>query len=283
MAIYTDSKGPASGGAVFPENAIDGAWSRCEPLLTPGQLRTRHLFGIPLVSFIKDPITGKAQVMTDEILKDYIVRAVSIAESDTHMDIMPLQRDEKYPFDKQEYESFGYFKINHRPVASIELLSIRPATNQDVYVVPLEWVETAYLPRGQINIIPLTIAISPVGNTPVPVQGTGGAIFLSIFANKPWIPAFWNIRYTSGFPDGCIPTIVNELIGTIAAMEVLSSLAATFRITSTSLGIDAMSQGVSGPGPTLYQVRFAELKEKRERLIAQLKAMVGLKLFSQNI
>lgn len=279
MADYTNSKsGP---GGVFPDNATETTWNRLEPLITAEQVRYRHLFGIPLVSAMKDPLTGKAQVMTDDLIKDTIDRSISMAESDTGLDIFPIRQKEKHPFDRNEFNSFGYFRVEHRPVATIDKVTMTPSNNVDIYSVPLEWVETAYLPRGQINIIPLFAATGY--NSPV-ATGNVGAAFLAVLGSHQWVPAFWQIEYTSGFPDGLLPKIVNELIGTIAAMEVLGLLAATYaKSSSHSLGIDGMSQSVSTPGPALFDQRIGLLADKRKMLAKKLKTQYGLNLFSSNV
>lgn len=279
MADYTNTKsGP---GRAFPDDAVQNTWSSVEPLVTPTQVQSRFLFGIPLVSQMKDPITKKAQVYTPEMVKDTIDRAVAITEAETGLVIFPRQLKEKHPFDRNEYEAFGYFRTLQRPIASIEALTITPPSGSDIYSIPLEWVETAYLPKGQINLIPLGNAIAY--GTPANV-GSGGALFLNVLGNQPWIPAFWQLTYTAGFPDGMLPKLVNELIGCVAAMEVLSQLASTYgKDQSHSLGIDGLSQSVSTPGPQIFKVRYEELAEKRKTLIKKLKAQYGTNLFSGNV
>lgn len=281
MGDYTNSKPPV--GGMSPTGVIDTAWSRLEPLITVQKLKDLHLFGIPLVSFIKDPITKQPQRMNDEIVEEKINDAVALAEAELGMQIFPTQHLEKYAFDKNEFQSLGYFQLRQRPCSSIERLTVTPANGQDIYEVPVDWVETAYLPRGQISIIPLNIAT--VGGGFVPAAHTGGgAFFLSILGQRPWIAAFWQIKYTTGWPDGKLPRMVNQYIAAIAAIEILSLLAATYaRSTSHSLGIDSMSQSVSTPGPQLFKTRIEELEAKRKMLLGKLKSMFGLKLFSNNV
>jgi hypothetical protein len=265
-------------GVIDPVHATDSSWDRLDPLVTPQILRDHFLFGIPLVSRLKDPTTGKAQVFTNDLLENEIVRAVAMVEADVLIDIFPVKRREKHPFDRNLYESLGYFRLEHRPCSSIDQLAVIPANNIDVYKVPTEWIETAFLDKGQINIVPLTIAFQNGGF--IPSQSAGGAFFLSILGQKSWLPAFWAADYTSGYPDGLIPRQVNELIGVYAAMEVLSMLAATYATTtSTSVGFDGMSQGVSGPGPQLFVQRLQELEARRVSLVGKLKSRYGFKLF----
>jgi len=276
---YTQSRPGVAN--TFPEVALATAHAKLEPILTPDQLKDRFLFGIPLVSRIRDPITGRFQIYTDDMILDKIEGGIETAESELKIDITPVKRREKHPFDRNLYESFGYMQLEHRPVHFIDKLSVTPSNNIDVFDVPLQWVEPAYLVRGQINIVPLTISFLNGGF--VPTQGAGGAAFLSILGNKAWIPAYWQVEYTAGYKDLNVPRLINELIGAIVAQEIISEIAATFRVTSHSLGIDAMSQSVSTPGPAVFAQRYKELEEKKTRLIKKLKANYSTKIFSSHV
>lgn len=276
------SKAKSGPGGLYPDGNVEVQWIRTEPLVGPFQLRNLFLFGINLVSNIKDPATGKAQVMTDEILKMYIDRAVARIETETGLDIFPNIIHEKQPFDHAEYMSFGYFRTERRPVSRVIQLSVCPSTNIDIFIVPPEWIETARLPQGQINILPMTAALGQGGF--IPSMSAGGAVFLQILGNKSWLPSFWKIEYSSGFDDAQIPKVVNEVIGIDAAIEVLSSLGATYaRSTSYSLGIDGMSQSVGTPGPQIFAQRIQELTARKEMLVKKIKSLFGLTLFSGNL
>lgn len=271
-------------GAVWPPNAVESEWKRMEPLLTPDQLITRHLFGIPLVSNMVDPITGQAMVMTPDMLKDYIDGAVQDAEIETHLSIMPTLIQEKNPFDRQHFLQFGYLQLRRKPIQSIDKLSFTPSTEIDVFVVPTTWISTSQLYRGRIQIIPMLPAMAGsasgyTGNIMPPGQG-GAGLFLGLLAAHSWIPDFLQAHYTTGFPDGLVPRPINDLIGCIAAQEVLGMLAATFaRSTGHSLGIDGLSQSVNTPGPALFDNRIAMLEEKKRKIVKKAKTMFGQKFF----
>jgi hypothetical protein len=282
VSSFDYSKSKNTLGKLVPENAIGSVWNRYEPLITPEQLRTRHLFGIPLVSRAKDVYTGKPMVMTDDVLRDMIVRAVSLVEVEGNFDIMPVKYREKTGFDRNAFDSFGYMELKRRPVASVDRLSVTPSNQVDVYVVPQDWVEASGFQRGQVNIVPLTIAFTNGGF--IPSQSAGGAAFLSILGAKGWIPAYWQIEYTTGFPDGALPRDLNELIGVVAAIETLSLLATTDAdANSRSIGIDGMSQSVSSAGPQKYQARIEVLTAKKQMLIDKFKGRFALKMFSSHV
>ena len=283
---YTGNK-PATSGIWKPWQN-DTSWKDLEPLVTPELVRSRHLFGIPLFSAMKDPLTGKRQAFTDDMLRDQIVGAVSDAELETHLDIFPRQYRERAPFDRQEYQAWSYFRTEHRPITSVERLTVRTSNEVDVFTVPLEWLEAGNLVKGQINLIPMGVALTGTGdpnsNGVVGGQTAGGAAFLAILGNQPWIAAFWMITYSTGFQDGNLPRPVNELVGIIAAMRVLSMLAATYaRVTGASLGVDGLSQSVSGPGPQLFKLRMDELAAQRKLAVKKLRAMYATGLVSGNV
>ena len=281
MADYTYSKEGL--GRVSPENAIEVAFEDLEPLITPERIRKEHLLGVPLVSGAKDPITKQYYVIQNDDIKTFIVNAVSLAQLESKIDMFPVQYREKQAFDRCEYQSWGYFQLRHRPVSSIEQLTVTTSSETPVYQVPLEWIDVGYLHVGQFNILPLTISVKEGQIVPL-LAGPGGSAFLALFGGQSFIPAFWEAVYTTGFKDGKLPKAVNQYIGVIASMELLSQLAATHaRSTSTSLSLDGTSQSVGGLGPELYNNILAQLASKRKWLMTRLKALYGQSILTSNV
>jgi hypothetical protein len=271
-------------GAVYPVNCTQDSFGVLEPLITADQLRMRHLFGVPLVSFAVDPLTGKRQVMTDPILDDAIKRALAMAEIETHLQLTAKTFRKKFPFDRQAYAALGYTMLPDHPVSSLLALNVTSADGLNLYAVPPQWVETAYMHTGQINIIPMTIAFQ-YGSIQAPSNSSnGGAHFLAILGQNPWIPAYWQVDYVTGFPDNQFPIIINELVGVIAAIDILGLLATTnARNSSHSIGVDGLSQSISTPGPQIYDTRITMLMDRKQTLINKIRAMYGTKLFTGSI
>ncbi len=277
MAIYTDSK---EGLGV-----VESAWRRTEPLLTPGQLVSRYLVGIPLMSGTKNPDTGKPDRITPAMLTDYIEGAMSDAETMCHIELMPAQIDERHPFDPQEFQSQGYLRLKHRPVASVESVAIAVSSGESIFTFNNEWIETGNLDQGQLNIMPLLLMLRKGGQDGqgTTAMGTGNQ-YLTVFGSNQWKGAILTVKYTVGYKDGNMPRPINNLIGTIAAMKVLSILAPTYaRSQGSSLSIGGMSQSVSTPGPELFKLRLEELEKDRDMLIRKIKKTVGQTLFSGNV
>ena len=261
-------------GDLIPAGKVDSAFGRLEPLLTPAQVQSRFLKGIPLVSKMKNPITGKFDVYTPEEIQEEIQRAINTIETEYNIIIMPTQITEKAEFNRMDYESFGYLKTRQRPVYSIEEFAIVPANNIQVYEVPLDWIETAYLGWGQLNIVPLNVAVQNGGF--IPSQSAGGAVFLSILAQNSIIPAYWRVTYTCGWPNGILPVVVNEMVGNQAAIQILEKLLATWIVTTShSLGIDGMSQSVGQPVIALWQKRLEQMELHKSTIGKKLRRMFG--------
>jgi hypothetical protein len=272
-------------GKIYKEGAVaTGGFVDEQPLITPDKLKQLFLFGIPLLSAIRNPITNRPDIMTDPILKEYIVEAAALAEAESKIEILPTQFVESQAFDRVAYDAFGYFQLRRRPIASLEAITVTPSNETPMLRLPLDWCSTTLLHLGQVNLIPLTLATR--GNAIVPLATAPfGATWLNLLAGgRSWVPSMWEFTYTAGFPEGAIPRIVNQYIGCIAAMEILSALAATYaKSTSTSLGIDGLSQSISLPGAQIFTQRLEELAAKRKWLKSRIQASVNMNFVVDNV
>lgn len=280
MPVYDPNKVAQAPQGTFPKDAVGGTeWSRTEPLLTPQLLVQRFLFGIPLVSQVPNPLTKKPDVKTPDILKDHIMRAIATLEAELQVQIFPMQFEEPVPYDRVFMEQWMYIRLKNRPVLSVEKLAIRPQNNtraEDILVFPNTWLSLTNAHKGQINLIPLVAATNESFSQIS--TGNGAAFLLAFIGQASWVPSYWVVTYTAGFPEGNIPRVLNELIGVQAAMDILSDIASTFRISSYSLGLDGMSQSQSTPGPQVYKVRMDELEKKKKTLLNRVRTIYGTKL-----
>lgn len=282
MSIVFPTNNLSAVGSSLPDQAIDASeFARVEPLVTPEELVGSYLFGIPLVSSTPDPITRKPAIMTGELLKQQIRRAVSRLELELSINIFPVQHEVRRGFDRNEYLRFGYLQLPHRPILSVQKLSIVTPTGQDMYIVPNEWIAPGHLQRGQLSLVPLQAAF--VGSGQVASQDGNGVAFLSILGSQGWVPEYWRCQYVTGFDEGKIPRVINDLIAIETAMEVLSLLQTTASVQSHSIGVDGLSQSVATAGPQKYQPRIEFLKEAKAAIVAKCRALFLGKMFSTSI
>jgi hypothetical protein len=264
-------------GKAHPEHATatSGSPVRCEPMLTPAKLRKRFLFGIPLVS----PVTKEK--LTDTDLKDFITRGINQAELTSQLDISPVERTKKLPFDRHLYHNWVHLEVPNKPINRVLSLTITTADNVNVFTMPQRWLETSNFHRGLINVIPISPAFAAIGAQTS--AATGGAAFLTFIGQLGWIPAYWQLKWVAGFDKKAIPIVLNELIGIEAAMLVLSMLAAQNKTTGHSLGADGLSQSVSTPGPQIYVQRMNDLKVQKKEILDRLKKIYGNSMIVSNI
>lgn len=276
MSNFTQTK--RYGTAMYPVHAIgtSGLLRRCEPFLTPEQLVSRFLKGIPLKFRNGDSFT------VDE-LKDRIHLAMNETELALGTTITREAFQFKAPFDYALYKAYIHIMTEARPVISIEHLAIVSADGNNIFEIPPTWIETANFTKGLVNVIPLLAAYGV--NSVQGAVGNAGIAFLTVIDGLNWVPAYWQVNYTAGISnkEGNVPVPVNELIGTIAAIAILSEIAPLNIWNSQSQTQDGISQSSSGPGPRLYQLRIEELSAKKEELIRKLKAIFQTRLFVGNI
>lgn len=264
--------------AAYPVHAIatSGLLERVEPMLTPEQLKNRFLLGIPLVFPNGDSFTA-------DLFQDRITLAMNEAELMIGRNITREAFKEKLPFDYALYKSFIHLRAEHGPILSLEQLAIVSADFNTIFEIPPDWIEAANFSKNLINVIPLNAAYGT--NTVQGAVGNAGIAFLTVMGGLGWVPAYWQITYTAGLSnrEGSVPKAVNELVGCIAAIAILSEIAATNIYNSQSISQDGISQSSSGPGPRLYVERINDLTLKRDTLVKKLKGIFSSKYFVDNI
>lgn len=295
------SKAKRPPGSHFPEATYDAAGGvrRVEEMLTPSKLKSRFLFGIPLVS----PITKEK--FTDEMIKDAIERSVVQFELDSALDVHPTLKRVRLPFDPALYQSNIWLECAFKPVQKVLRVAICSASyansnseadpnlvdneNQqypaggEIFRVPPEWIDMSYAKQGKIFVSPITPATAAVSTGTA--VASSGAYALAFIGQGMWIPAFWTIEALVGLAteQGQVPSIVNECIGAKAAYFILQNLFPLYRTTSQSLGIDGMSQSVSDQLQQLMQAKMQQLEEQYKESVSKLKTQYGQKLFATNV
>lgn len=276
MGNFTQTK--RNGTAIYPVHAeqTSGLMRRCEPFLTPEQLVSRFLKGIPLKFRNGDKFTP-------EDLKDRIYLAMNEVELLLGTVITRESFKDKVPFDYALYKAYIHIMAPARPIVSLEHLAIVSADGNNIFELPPAWIEPGNFSKGLVNVIPLLAAYGV--NSVQGAVGNAGIAFLTVIGGLNWVPAYWEIKYTAGLSnkEGSVPVPVNELIGAVAAIAILSEIAPLNIWNSQSQTQDGISQSSSGPGPRLYQLRIEELEKKKEDLTKKLKAIFSTRYFVGNI
>ena len=285
MADYSDSKrfGDNQSNSLsadgrptnaYPVESVEttNLFGRIEPILTPELFTSRYLKGIDGLDY------------NNEELKDEIKRAINAVELDTKLFLSKVQFKERLPFDRSLYQNFVYMKTNNGPILSIESIQIESSNGENIYKLPVDWIEMGFAHKRQINLIPI-LSIFGASGLQDGQPSNAGLVFLQAVNNFRWMPAFFTVIYTAGVchKDGQLPQIINELVGLHAAIEVLSNMQTRLIYNSTSISQDGISQSASGPGSQTYQPRIDKLKEDYGSKLAKIKAKFSQKYFLSNI
>jgi hypothetical protein len=250
-----------------------------EPPLTPELFFTRYLLGIPFQFLIG------GNPFTPEILKDRIMMAQNETEAQLGTTIYREEFKDKIAFDANLYRAFIHLKPRHTPIISIERLAIVASNDEVIFQVPSVWIEMSSASMGFINVVPLLAAFgaSSVTGSPITALSQGAGIaMLAIWGQNgsgQHVPGYWELTYSSGLSniEGQIPVIVNQLVGTNAAINIISQIATLFLTTSQSQSQDGISQSSSWLGPRGFQLRIEELIKNRDELIQKIKGIFAKK------
>jgi hypothetical protein len=255
---------------MFPLRSTDQARPAVDrycSLPTAADLRKRKLFGIPLCS----QLTGEA--IDDSSIEFYISAAISEIEHMLDIYITPVTFKEKHDYRRFNFTwNYNYLKLDHPNILSVQSVELSFSNDADVngFVdFPLEHVHV----MPQEGVIQL-----------VPAFGTSlSGFLLSAFSGTQFhalratgitdFPGGVRVEYTAGFNIDKVPTVICNLIETMAAIGLLSEMGPVlFPNNSVSIGIDGVSQSTSNPGPQFLTTRMAELEKEMER---QLDAVKG--------
>jgi hypothetical protein len=276
MSFYSQDQYPKDyGNKAYPvlANKTSNLLTRIEPILTPKKLVSRYLKGLDLSDY------------DDEDLKDKIHLAMNKAELLLDTTLTPVKRKEKHPFDRNLYKHFIHIMTNFGPILQIDKLCIQSSNNINIFEIPPDWIEAARFFQKQVNVIPLTVVGATGISSGQPTGAAGLAFIAAMNGGIDWVPSYWEVEYTTGVcnKEGHVPVVINELIGVIAAIEILGNLGPLNVNTSVSVSHDGISQSSSNPGPAVYQTRIGELMGEKDELVKNIRKVLYNKYFVSNI
>jgi hypothetical protein len=279
------SKAKRAPGSILPESGYDASSGieRVEAFITPSVLRSRFLFGFPLVS----PLTKEK--VTDEMLLDYIKRASNMAETECGTNFSPVMRRIRQPFSIEGYMRNQWFESPFKPIISVKQFFIASPSFQgeqsdgrkyqsgpELFVIPNDWVDVSYSNRGRLFVSPLATGLGFVAAAAPGAGTTGGSNAYLLQSFLSFVPALWTVEALTGFcaENGSVPVIVNEAVGARSAWLILNDLIPLYRFTSQSLGVDGLSQGVGDSQAQLLTQKQTQLdavyRESCKKIRAQI-------------
>lgn len=202
--------------------------------LTGAYLRKQYLTGF---NFIGDD--GKP--LEDTWFEEFIQNAIGKLEEMLNVDV--IQRSniaEKHDYHSQDWNAFGFIQLFRFPARSVQEVRAVVTPGQTVQVFPSTYVRLQ-LEHSQVHLVPTagSLATISIGQ---------GMEWLPFFSGRTYLPHLWEVDYVSGFDPEAIPRIIADALMKMAAIDVLLILSDTVTpigVTSTSQGVDGLSQSRS--------------------------------------
>ena len=225
-------------------------------ILSPSEIKDLYFFGISLKS--KD-----GQTISDEDIATYIGASQQEVERYFNIKLEKQVIEETRDFYRDDFRNWSFVRFSFPIVEAEKLTGTLNGVMQIDY--PKDWLsvkKTNDSLKGRNMYI-------------VPNVGTAqtGAIYSGLmpnigFLNQSFVPNYWIGRYITGFE--VIPDDLINFIGKLTAINIfriMGDLIFGPGITSQTVGIDGVSQAISG---TMYKGRIegylSDLKELTKRL-----------------
>jgi len=133
--------------------------------------------------------------------------------------------------------------------------------------IPREWIRL----EGATGIVRLV----PNNKFPGRLQvGQGGSFFPELFRRHGQVPDLWVVKYEAGFKNGCIPILLNQAIGLLAAVQAYSiagNLVLGAGIAGSSISLDGLSQSIQTTQSAENSAYSATRKEYADQLFGKTK------------
>lgn len=236
---------------------IEANFIRFKPMVTPSDVRTYGLVGVPKVF----PLTG------EEITDEYIAAHLQTAIAELEMQGLILSAAIFHHIDDLMSEGITGVRffptlLKKFPVREIESIELRYPNSvmsnpSLLYTIPKDWIT---FENGKVNVIATTGFLAP--NL---VAGSANIPLVNLFQTN-YRPSGYRVNYKAGFDQDQLPVIVWHLLVDMTTVNILSEIAPMmFSSTGINVGIDGVSQSAQLPGPKIFDARINSLMQKIQR------------------
>jgi hypothetical protein len=260
--------------ATFPhgmgQTSVEEAFSRLSKIPTSENFMKTWLWGIPKTSALTD------ETLEPEIVQQYIDNAVSEIEHSLNLFLSPVKiAREQHSFNFNNLNNnYSPFHLKNKPITAIDKIEMRILGSSQIggeldydveestsfVELPLSWISVDHA-ANQINLIPM-LGRQSFSSYFFSIQN---ARFSNISLNR--FPGLFLISYTCGMEEQ-LPRVLVELICVTATANLLNMLSPVlFPLSSSSISLDGLSQGMTLPGHNWLTSRVNELNVKKEKLI----------------
>ena len=271
--------------------SFEGAFKRLKTMPTPEDVFRKALLGLPK----KLPMTHEELVPEDAA--PFLESAITEIEMSTCLNISEVEHSQHFDYTDGMFESnfFGnnlerwpatkvsnlILKFPHAmTVASIPGADPLPGPNPagisgayQTYTIPSGWI---YLHRNKINVVAAFGAVTV--HTDASAVANAGGIFSYItgFGRGAYQPGMIECVYTAGFAPDKLPSVVWDMIVTLATIRFLEDIfAVLLPYNNVNVSMDGVSQSASLNLAQMLLQRIQALKDQYDRKKAAINANFG--------
>jgi hypothetical protein len=218
-----------------------------EGIMTVADVKNIYLVGLDLTDD-----TGTA--FPDQLFEFGIKAALQTIEAELDLDLRPQARVERYDYDQQNYQQWGFLQLDHYPVLSVDYVRLYWPTSSDPFEFPADWLRLE-AGGGQINIVPTSGSIAQA-------MILSGGYMPALLSGTAYLPRALEVSYTAGFAYGSLPYDLRDVVGMLGAFNALNTagdLISGAGIANFSLSVDGLSQSIgttSSPTNAGYGARI---------------------------
>jgi len=237
-----------------------------EALMTVERLKKSFLFGV----IINDRTTG--QPLPEESYQQFLDTAISMMEHYLDISISPVRNFVEFKdYRVNDYAEWGYFYLNNFPVLSVKQLDLVYFRDQDGNPVSIQTIPNNWLRLQAHDGI---VRMIPNARFPANLQISQSGAFFPEILRSPLVPHAWQFTYDYGFDPGCVPVLLNQAIGMIAASMALivgGHLILGAGIAATSISLDGLQQSIQTTQSAENSGYSAVLKDYGDKLFGKTK------------
>ncbi len=202
--------------------------------ITVDRLKSDYLIGI-------EPM-NKGKPLPKSFYERWLQTSITHIEKEAQIAIRTHTfKKEPHAYDARDYSNFCFIQLFNRPVLRVDALHAVFPTGTILLDFPKEWL------RVDSNAAALQV-VPTQGSLSTFLLGRGGAYLPFLFQNISYLPEFWQIDYTAGFPAGQLPEDVVDAVYKRCVIDVLAQIGDLVYgpgVTSVSSSIDGFSESKS--------------------------------------
>lgn len=207
-------------------------------VISVAEFKKKFLWGLDLAKYGND--------MPDHVYENMIQAAQDKIEEYLQIKLFEQLYHEDKSFWNEDWKNWGYIPTQFPVKCPIEVAGWLGTIRQTLY--PREWLSAKKTSDGQYlhRMLYLVPNVNSTYNQVIVFSGMLPNI--NYMANRQ-IPNYWRISYVTGFERGKIPSTILQVIGKIAAIDILTiasdGMSFAPGVGSVSISLDGLSQNLS--------------------------------------